>query len=166
MTVALRSSGRRPLARSTGVTHHEGMSADIRPGRERLRTIERDDCARLLISVRYGRLATVDGERPLLVVLNHLVERGNIYFRTRTDARLARLTEGGRVPQAVFEVDSARSEDQSGWSVMATGLLHREYGETRPAQLRSRLEPWAEGVRDLILCLEVHELTGRRVGAL
>jgi nitroimidazol reductase NimA-like FMN-containing flavoprotein (pyridoxamine 5'-phosphate oxidase superfamily) len=166
MTVALRSSGRRPLARSTGVTHHEGMSADFRPGRERLRTIERDDCARLLISVRYGRLATVDGERPLLVVLNHLVERGNIYFRTRTDARLARLTEGGRVPQAVFEVDSARSEDQSGWSVMATGLLHREYGETRSAQLRSRLEPWAEGVRDLILCLEVQELTGRRVGDL
>jgi hypothetical protein len=48
--------------------------------------------------------------------------------------------------------------------VMATGLLHREYGETRTAQLRSRLEPWAQGVRDLILYLEVRDLTGRRVG--
>jgi nitroimidazol reductase NimA-like FMN-containing flavoprotein (pyridoxamine 5'-phosphate oxidase superfamily) len=137
----------------------------MRPGAERLRRIDRNDCLRLLLSVRYGRLAMVDGERPLVVVLNHLVERGDIYFRTRTDARLARLTEGGRVPPAVFEVDSARPDDESGWSVMATGLLHREYGETRSAQLRSRLEPWADGVRDLILCLEVQELTGRRVGA-
>jgi hypothetical protein len=141
------------------------VAADFTPRTERLRRIDREDCLPLLQSVRYGRLATVDGERPLLVVLNHLVERGDIYFRTRTDARLARLTEGGRVPPAVFEVDGARPDDESGWSVMATGLLHREYGETRPAQLRSRLEPWADGVRDLILCLEVQELTGRRVGA-
>jgi len=68
------------------------------------------------------------------------------------------------VPPAVFEVDSARPEDEMGWSVMATGLLHREYGETRTAHLRSRLEPWAQGVRDLILYLEVRDLTGRRVG--
>ena len=141
------------------------MAAEIRPLTGRLRSIEREECLRLLLSVRYGTLATVDGERPLLVVLNHLVERGNIYFRTRTDARLARLTEGGRVPPAVFEVDSARPDDEFGWSVMANGLLHREYGETRSAQLRSRLQPWAEGVRDLTLCLEVQELTGRRVGA-
>ena len=68
------------------------------------------------------------------------------------------------MPPAVFEVDSARPDDEMGWSVMATGLLHREYGETRSAHLRSRLEPWAQGVRELILCLEVRELTGRRVG--
>jgi nitroimidazol reductase NimA-like FMN-containing flavoprotein (pyridoxamine 5'-phosphate oxidase superfamily) len=137
----------------------------MRPRAERLRRIDREECLRLLLSVRYGRLATVDGERPVVVVLNHLVERGDIYFRTRTDGRLARLTEGGHVPQAVFEVDSARPDEESGWSVMATGLLHREYGETRSAQLRSRLEPWADGVRDLMLVLEVQELTGRRVGA-
>jgi nitroimidazol reductase NimA-like FMN-containing flavoprotein (pyridoxamine 5'-phosphate oxidase superfamily) len=150
---------------SAGLIQYGRMAADIRPGTERLRTIEREDCLRLLQSVRYGRLATVDGEQPLLVVLNHLVDRRGIYFRTRTDARLARLTEGGRVPPAIFEVDSARPDDESGWSVMATGLLHREYGETRSEQLRSRLEPWAEGVRDLILCLEVQDVTGRRVGA-
>ncbi len=140
------------------------MAAQIRPGTSQLHTLERDDCLRLLQSVRYGTLATVDGDQPLVVVLNHLIDRDGIYFRTRTDARLARLTEGGRVPPAVFEVDSARPDDEMGWSVMATGLLHREYGEARSAQLRSRLEPWAQGVRDLILCLEVRELTGRRVG--
>ena len=140
------------------------MAAEIRPGTSRLRTLEREDCLRLLQSVRYGTLATVDGDQPLVVVLNHLVEGGGIYFRTRTDARLARLTAGGRVPPAVFEVDSARPDDEMGWSVMATGLLHREYGETRNANLRSRLEPWAQGVRNLILYLEVRELTGRRVG--
>jgi len=137
------------------------MAAEIRPGTSRLRTLEREECLRLLQSVRYGTLATVDGGQPLLVVLNHLVDRDGIYFRTRTDARLARLTEGGRVPPAVFEVDSARPEDEMGWSVMATGLLHREYGETRTAHLRSRLEPWAQGVRDLILYLEVRSWAGQ-----
>jgi nitroimidazol reductase NimA-like FMN-containing flavoprotein (pyridoxamine 5'-phosphate oxidase superfamily) len=61
-----------------------------------LRTLEREECLRLLQSVRYGTLATVDGDQPLVVVLNHLVDRDGIYLRTRTDARLARLTEGGR----------------------------------------------------------------------
>jgi uncharacterized protein len=152
------------LGGDADLTQHGGMADEIRPGTSRLRTLEREDCLRLLQSVRYGALATVEGDQPLVVVLNHLVDRDGIYFRTRTDAQLARLTEGGRVPPAVFEVDSARPDDAMGWSVMATGLLHREYGETRIAHLRSRLEPWVEGVRDLILYLEVHELTGRRVG--
>jgi len=95
------------LDRGAASIQNSGMAAEIRPGTSRLHTLEREECLRLLQSVRYGTLATVDGGQPLLVVLNHLVDRDGIYFRTRTDARLARLTEGGLVPPAVFEVDSA-----------------------------------------------------------
>jgi hypothetical protein len=131
---------------------------------ELLRPIESWRCLQLLEAVPYGRLATVDAGRPLLVVVNHIVDDGDIYIRTRPEARLARLTESGRVVHALYEVDSAFPAGQSGWSVIATGLLTREYGVTRSAGLRSRLTAWAQGERDVVLHLEVQELTGRSVG--
>jgi nitroimidazol reductase NimA-like FMN-containing flavoprotein (pyridoxamine 5'-phosphate oxidase superfamily) len=129
-----------------------------------LRSIEPARCLQLLEAVQYGRLATVEGERPLLVVVNHVVDDGDIYIRTHSDAKLAQLTENGRVLRAVYEVDSAFPAGQSGWSVMATGVLQREGGETPSARLRSRLTAWAQGERDVVLHLEVEELTGRAVG--
>ncbi|HYY09734.1 MAG TPA: pyridoxamine 5'-phosphate oxidase family protein [Kineosporiaceae bacterium] len=131
---------------------------------EQLREIDPDRCRHLLDAVTYGRLATVDGGEPLLVVVNHVVDAGDVYVRTRTDSRLARLTEGGRCPQAVFEVDSALPAGGIGWSVMAKGRLSREHGATRAAALRSRLTAWAQGERDVVLHLQVEELTGRSVG--
>ena len=131
---------------------------------ERLREIEASRCLALLEAVSYGRLATVDAGEPVLVVVNHIVDGGDIYIRTRPDAQLARLTEGGRVAHAVFEVDSAFRAGQSAWSVMARGLLTREHGEKRSAALRSRLTAWAQGQRDVVLHLQVQQLTGRAVG--
>lgn len=132
---------------------------------ELLREIEPSRCLSLLEAVPYGRLATVDGGEPLLVVVNHIVVDGDIYIRTRPDARLARLTEGLRVARAVFEVDSAFPAAQSAWSVMAQGLLTREHGEKRSAAVRSRLTAWAQGDREVVLHLEVRRLTGRSVGS-
>ncbi|HVN11755.1 MAG TPA: pyridoxamine 5'-phosphate oxidase family protein, partial [Kineosporiaceae bacterium] len=74
---------------------------------ELLRAIEPSRCLELLQAVTFGRLATVDAGRVVLVVVNHLVDGGDIFIRTRPEARLARLTEGGRIAHAAFEVDSA-----------------------------------------------------------
>jgi nitroimidazol reductase NimA-like FMN-containing flavoprotein (pyridoxamine 5'-phosphate oxidase superfamily) len=131
---------------------------------EQLREIEAARCRHLLEAVPYGRLATMDAGEPLLVVVNHLVDAGDIYIRTRQDSRLARLTEGGRSARAVYEVDSAFPAGGIAWSVMAKGRLTREHGETRAAALRSRLTAWAQGERDVVLHLQVDELTGRSVG--
>jgi nitroimidazol reductase NimA-like FMN-containing flavoprotein (pyridoxamine 5'-phosphate oxidase superfamily) len=131
---------------------------------ELLREIDLSRCLQLIEATSFGRMATVDAGEPLLVLVNHLVDGGDIYVRTRPDARLARLTEGGRVAHAVFEVDSAFRLGQSGWSVMARGQLSREHGERRAAAVRSRLTAWAQGERDVVLHLRVQELTGRAVG--
>src|SRR5919202_4935646 len=128
---------------------------------DQLREIDAERCRHLLEAVTYGRLATVDAGEPLLAVVNHVVDAGDVYVRTRRDSRLARLTEGGRCPQAVFEVDSALPAGGIGWSVMAKGRLSREHGATRAAALRSRLTAWAQGERDVVLHLQVEELTGR-----
>jgi uncharacterized protein len=143
----------------------ETPSDAVAPASELLRGIEPSRCLELLQAVPYGRLATIDAGEPLLVVVNHLVDGGDIYIRTRPESRLARLTESGRVARAVFEVDSAFPAGESGWSVIAKGWLTREYGEKRAATLRSRLTAWVQGERDVVLHLEVQELTGRSVGA-
>ncbi len=132
---------------------------------EQLREIDAERCRQLLEASAYGRLATVDAGEPLLAVVNHVVDAGDIYVRTRRDSRLARLTEGGRSARAVFEVDSAFPAAGSAWSVMARGRLTREHGGARAAALRSRLSAWAHGERDVVLHLQVEELTGRAVGA-
>jgi nitroimidazol reductase NimA-like FMN-containing flavoprotein (pyridoxamine 5'-phosphate oxidase superfamily) len=141
---------------TTGETHPDTP--------ELLRTIEPWRCLQLVEAVPFGRLATVEVGRPILVVVNHIVDEGDIFIRTRREARLARLTESGRVVHAVYEVDSGFPAGQSGWSVMATGVLQREHRESRAARLRSRLTAWAQGERDVVLHLEVQELTGRAVG--
>jgi nitroimidazol reductase NimA-like FMN-containing flavoprotein (pyridoxamine 5'-phosphate oxidase superfamily) len=129
-----------------------------------LRSIEPAHCLQLLEAVQYGRIATVEVGRPLLVVVNHIVDDGDIYIRTGSEARLAKLTENGHVAAAVYEADSAFPTGRSGWSVMATGVLRREHDEARSAQLLRRLAAWAQGDRDVVLRLEVRELTGRAVG--
>ena len=133
---------------------------------ELLEAISPERCRDLLGAVQFGRLATVEAGRPVMLVLNHVVDGDDVWFRTSEDSRLARLTRDGVVLHAIFEVDSAFPVGQSGWSVMATGHLKREQDETRAAQVRSKITAWAEGERDAVLHLEVHELTGRRVGPL
>lgn len=133
---------------------------------EYLATIDDAGCVRLLAAVDVGRLAVVVDGRPRIVVLNYLLDGRHLVFRTRQDALLARLTEGGAQVHVEFEVDSSFAPARSGWSVIATGLLVRERDAPREAVARERIRAWAQGERDTILRLDVEELTGRRVGTL
>jgi nitroimidazol reductase NimA-like FMN-containing flavoprotein (pyridoxamine 5'-phosphate oxidase superfamily) len=128
-----------------------------------LQEIDAASCRRLLASVRFGRVAVVDGERPVIVVLNHAVDGDDLLFRTSEDSRLARLTHDGEVP-AAFEVDTAFPVERSGWSVIATGSLLREGHPARWAHARAKIRTWAAGERDVVLRLRISELTGRRIG--
>jgi nitroimidazol reductase NimA-like FMN-containing flavoprotein (pyridoxamine 5'-phosphate oxidase superfamily) len=130
-----------------------------------LETLDAAACARLLPATDYGRLAVVRSGRPKIIVLNHLVDGGDLLFRTRHDALLAELTKG-RAVHATFEVDSAFTPGRSGWSVIAAGLLTREADPKKVTAARERISAWAEGDRDVVLRLDVEELTGRRVGRL
>jgi len=133
---------------------------------ELMETIDAVGCARLLAAVDVGRLAVVVEGRPRIVVLNYLLDGDHLLFRTREDAAISRLTEGGGTLDAEFEVDSAFPVAQSGWSVIASGTLSREDDPARQAAARAVVRAWAQGRRDIVLRLAVSELSGRRVGSL
>ena len=131
-----------------------------------LEDLDAEACLRLLAATVFGRLAVVDGGRPVIIVLNHLVDGRDVIFRTTQDALLSRLTDDDRAVHAAFEVDSAFTVGRSGSSVIATGLLVREKDAKRLAAARSRITAWADGERDTVLRLKVDQLTGRHVGPL
>jgi nitroimidazol reductase NimA-like FMN-containing flavoprotein (pyridoxamine 5'-phosphate oxidase superfamily) len=132
---------------------------------ELLRSLDEDACRRLLVATRFGRIAVIDDGEPRLVVLNHLVDHGDVLFRTRDGSRLAGLT-ADRSIMAVYEVDSAFAPAASGWSVIATGHLARETDPARCDMVRQHLTAWARGERGTILVLHVGRLTGRQAGSL
>ncbi len=133
---------------------------------EQIESLDAASCARLLASTQFGRLAVVADGKPKIIVLNHAVVGQDVLFRTSPDAFLVGATEGEATVDAVYEVDSAFPVGRSGWSVIAAGQVVRERDEKRIVAALSRVGPWANGDRDIVLCLTVDQLTGRRVGPL
>lgn len=140
------------------------VEPDGAPSEALLEPLDADACARLLAATQLGRIAVVEAGRPRIIVLNHTVDSSAVLFRTQDDAFLAGLTRGGVAVPAVYEVDSAFPPGRSGWSVIASGRLVHESDPRRIALARAGIAAWAEGDRDLVLRLDVDELTGRRVG--
>lgn len=139
----------------------------VEPGEapeELMETLDSAACSRLIGATEFGRLAVVEDGRPKLIVLNHVLDHGDLLFRTREDSLLAQLTGGGVAVHAVYEVDSAFPAGRAGWSVIAAGLLVRESDARRVALARATVPAWAQGERDLVLRLTPEALTGRRVG--
>jgi uncharacterized protein len=130
---------------------------------DRIDDLDAAGCARLLSAMEVGRLAVVVDGHPRIVVLNYVMDGDDIQFRTSEDTAVAGLTLDGGVP-AEFEVDGGIRLAASGWSVIARGMLVREPDADRAEAARERLVPWAGGGRDLVLRLEIDELTGREVG--
>lgn len=131
-----------------------------------LEDLDVEACRRLLAATVFGCLAVVDDGKPVIIVLNHLVDGRDIIFRTTDDALLSRLTDDDRAVHAAFEVDTAFPAGRSGSSVIATGLLAREKDAKRLAAARTRISAWADGERDTVLRMTVQHLTGRHVGPL
>jgi len=136
---------------------------DAAAGHELLEPVDTASCLRLLRATEVGRLAVVVDDRPRIVVLNHLLDGGDVLFRTREDSMLAGLT-AGRAVHAAYEVDSAFPVLRSGWSVIASGLLSRDSDPDAVERARAKIEAWAQGERDTVLRLTIDEVGGRRVG--
>jgi hypothetical protein len=115
----------------------------------------------LLASTRVARIAFIDDGRPQLVVMNHLPHGRDVLFQTNDDSRLAQLTaSGGSLPVSI-EVDSVSTDTESGWSVVASGLLSRTSADGKD----NLPKPWRARAVGVLLRLEIDSITGRHVDA-
>jgi hypothetical protein len=66
---------------------------------------------------RVGRIATFDGDQPLVAVVPFAVEKEDIVVRAKAGLGLSGL--GGR--EVAFEVDDIDPDTEAGWSVVVRG---------------------------------------------
>ena len=125
-----------------------------------LEVLDRDECFRLLGVNGVGRVAVVDGGRPVIFPVNYAVDGEQVLFRTAPGTKLDAATRG---QQVAFEIDSADPMYHTGWSVIVQGRCEEIADPDRLAQVEQLpLRPWAAGAKDHVVAIRAESVTGRR----
>lgn len=117
-----------------------------------------DECIELLGSCPVGRIAySVEGG-PVVLPVNHVLDGGDILFRTSPHTELGRRMISGHV---AFQVDHFDETDRTGWSVLVRGAA--EYDDSDVSIPEDHPAPWADGTRNLVVRIRPRLVTGRRL---
>ena len=121
------------------------------------------DCFLLLKSAAVGRIAFAAGGEVVILPVSFLVDGQDVVFRTYAGSKLSNIEVGHYV---CFEVDSYDADKQTGWSVVARGLVEKE-SEAACARLDAPgQEPWGGTTRErLWMRIRPTSLTGRRLAS-
>jgi uncharacterized protein len=118
-----------------------------------------DRCWQLLRDAPVGRLVFINGDRPEVFPVNHLVDHASIVFRTAAGTKL--LGTDGR--PVAFEADGRDSLTGQVWSVVAQGRAHQiQRMEEIFDTLDLPVYPWHRGPKPRFVRVQVDEVTGRR----
>lgn len=130
----------------------------------RLMDLASHECTELLRAVRVGRVAWCTPEGPVVIPVNFVFHEGAVWIRSTPYSALARGAglSSDVMHQMAFEVDGVDEMTQSGWSVLARGHATWHAVSDLPADL-PQLDPWPEGVRTLVVSIDIRELSGKRL---
>src|SRR6266566_6626414 len=85
---------------------------------ERWHELSDDECHALLGGSHLGRVALVEGGRPLILPVNYVLDDAAVVFRTDQGSKLDAAVRGAPV---AFEVDGVDTGRRTGWSVVIRG---------------------------------------------
>jgi transcriptional regulator with XRE-family HTH domain len=122
-----------------------------------------DECQELLGGGGIGRIIFRTDAKLVALPVNFRVLDGDVVFRSEEDGSVSEL---GLEEPVSFEADRIDDAMREGWSVLASGTVHRadDPGELRQVEALG-VEPWAGGERNEYFRLAVTELTGKRIDA-
>ena len=130
----------------------------------RWRELSDDECRALLARTHLGRIAVVDGGRPLILPVNYVLDEADVVFRTDSGSK---LDAAGLGQPVAFEVDGVDIASRTGWSVVVRGRAEHVSDEVHLEKLRRLpLVSWAPGAKPHYVRISPHELTGRRISVL
>ena len=126
-----------------------------------LRELNREDCYRLLVAHRIGRLG-VNAERyPLIFPVNYAMDGDVVVIRTNAGLKLTAADHAN----VAFEVDDIDPIRRVGWSVLVRGLAEELTSEHRRDLIErtkaAGVEPWAPGELGHWIRIIPHTVTGR-----
>lgn len=120
----------------------------------------REECVRLLASVRVGRFVFTTDGLPAIQPVNFVLEGERILFRTREGLKLVAIRAGTVV---AFEVDEIDASTGAGWSVTVVGEARILDGSEAARFLDGVITTWAGGDRDEVVAISTPLVTGRRL---
>ena len=128
---------------------------------DRWHELSNDECQAFLAGSHLGRVALVEGGRPLILPVNYVLDDAAVVFRTDEGSKLDAAVRGAPV---AFEVDGVNRERQTGWSVLIRGQAEYVTDPTDLERLRRLpLVPWAPGAKPHYVRVRPEEVTGRRI---
>ncbi|MQA09386.1 MAG: pyridoxamine 5'-phosphate oxidase family protein [Pseudonocardiaceae bacterium] len=127
-----------------------------------LEVLSREECFHLLEKVPVGRIVFTVLAMPAIQPVNFMMHDQSIVVRTAAHSRLARAARDAVV---AFEVDEFENHDLNvGWSVVVVGTAREIRDTDELDELRQLpLRPWAPGVHDHYLRIDIEMISGRRV---
>jgi len=129
----------------------------------RWQELTKSECFELLARERLGRVAVVDDRGPVVFLVNFVLDRHMVVFRTDEGTKLDAACRGGRV---AFEIDGTDAAARTGWSVLVRGEAIEVTDPAELARLRKLpLDPWAPGAKAHYVRILPAALTGRRIWA-
>ena len=138
--------------------HHEAMRLD----HNGLEVLDRDECLRLLGGAVIGRVGVSSGALPRVLPVNFRLDGDRILIRTSRGTKLDAATANAVV---AFEVDEIDPVNQTGWSVLITGVAREVTDPDELAEVRAEpLARWAPpGPNDRVMAISTELVDGRRI---
>jgi uncharacterized protein len=124
-------------------------------------TMGRDECMSLLAGGSIGRVILTEQALPTALPVAYVVDSGDVVFRSAPGAKLAAAREGTVI---AFEVDAFDEVEQTGWSVVVTGLagvVADPAAELHAGTLN--IPAWVEPTGSRFIRLTPTLVTGRRI---
>ena len=120
------------------------------------------ECLDRLRTARVGRLAFIDHGEPMILPINHGLDRSDVVFRTAEGSKQIMADDG--LPVA-FEVDAFDTDRRTGWSVVVRGVARTVEDQAEIARLSVLgVWPYADMVeRFHWVRISTTSLTGRLV---
>lgn len=126
------------------------------------RSMDRQECLRLLAKVPVGRVVYTRHALPAVLPVNFALDAdSSVLLRTSAGSDLVRAVDGVVV---AFEADEFDADSRSGWSVVVTG---RATAVTDPAEheqlMRTGPRSWMPIQQDVFIRIEAAMVTGREL---
>ncbi|MDQ4096535.1 MAG: pyridoxamine 5'-phosphate oxidase family protein [Actinomycetota bacterium] len=129
--------------------------------RNGLEVLNRDDSLRLLETTTLGRLGLTSGALPTVLPVNFRLDGDRILIRTGAGSKLSAATRNAVV---AFEADCFDPADQSGWSVVVTGVAREVTDPAELARLSAVAIPrWAPHGDGRVVAISTELVSGRRL---
>jgi uncharacterized protein len=127
---------------------------------EGLEILDEQECRRLMVTAKVGRVAFCTGAVPVVLPVTFTIVGGDVMFFTGNGMKLVAAQEGRAVS---FEVDEIDVAAQRGWSVLVVGQASLASPTSNARAKAVGLYPWAAGDRQHLVQIRPSFLSGRRV---